>query len=218
MIREALVTTRPDQLDVLSSDGLTTGSIYHWRVKHIDNDGLSSDWNQTSFLVSSASSQWLGGDLHRLTINSNTEPSITGIPTFYFSTISSSSPNTNTYGYPYLSVAESTSQGKSNALLGLNLVNYVLPDGLAVTGSEIKLSSLSTTGSPNIGIWGLSNHNWDQQQVTWLESSSGMQWTGPGASGSNDRISLLDSAIIASTGQYSWNITSAMQDSMRDMD
>ena len=207
-----------DELDVMSSDGLTTGSVYYWRVKHVDNDGLSSDWNQTSFLISAATSQWLGGDLHKLTINSNTEPSINGIPTFYFSTISSSSPNTNTYGYPYLSVAESTSQGKSNALLGLDLVNYLLPDGLAVTGSEITLNSLSTTGSPNIGIWGLSNHDWNQEQVTWLESSSGTQWTGPGASGSNDRISLLDSAVIASTGQYTWNITSSVQDSMRDME
>ena len=38
----------------------------------------------------------------------------------------------------------------------------------------------------------------------------------PGASGSNDRISLLDSQIISNTGQYTWNITSAVQDSMRD--
>ena len=29
----------------MSSDGLTTGSVYYWRVKHVDNDGLSSDWN-----------------------------------------------------------------------------------------------------------------------------------------------------------------------------
>ena len=71
--------TSSDQLGVLNSDGLTTGSVYHWRVKHVDNDGLSSDWNQTSFLVSSATSQWLGGDLHKLTINSNTEPTANGI-------------------------------------------------------------------------------------------------------------------------------------------
>ena len=208
--------TNSDQLDVLNSDGLTTGSVYYWRVKHVDNDGLSSDWNQTSFLVSSASSQWLGGDLHKLTINSNTEPNINGIPNFSFSTISSSSPNTNTYGYPFLSVSESTSQGKSNALLSLDVINYLLPDGLAVTGSEIKLHSLSSSSSPNIGIWGLSNHDWNEQEVTWLESSSGVQWTSAGASGSGDRISLLDSEVISSSGQYTWNITSSMQDSMRD--
>ena len=78
------------------------------------------------------------------------------------------------------------------------------------------MNSLSVSGTPDIGVWELNNHQWDEQEVTWLESSDGIQWQSPGASGSNDRISLLDSQIISNTGQYTWNITSAVQDSMRD--
>ena len=50
----------------------------------------------------------VGGNLHRLVINTSIDPTLTNIPDFTFSTISSNSPNTNTYGYPYLSVAQSS--------------------------------------------------------------------------------------------------------------
>ena len=67
----------------------------------------------------------------------------------------------------------------------------------------------------------MSNHDWDQEEVTWLESSDSVAWSGPGASGSNDITNLLDSQTVADGSQpfgnsYSWNITSAAQDSMRD--
>ena len=206
-----------DQFEILGSNALSTGSIYYWRVKHIDNDGLSGTWNETSFFVSTITSQWLGGDLHRLVINSNTEPILPTIPEFSYSTITSSSPNTNSYGYPYLSVADIQS-GKSNALLGFNLINYILPNGLAVVGSELSMHSLSAGGSPNVGIWAMSEHNWNQEEVTWLESSDGVSWSGAGATGSSDRTNLLDSQVVSGANSFTWNITSAMQDSMRDVE
>ena len=140
------------------------------------------------------------GNLHRLVINTSIDPTLTNIPDFTFSTISSNSPNTNTYGYPYLSVTASPS-GKSNALLGFDLINYLLPDGVAVVESELKLAKLSASGSPNVGVWAMSNHDWDQEEVTWLESSDGVAWSGPGASGSNDITNLLDSQTVADGSQ-----------------
>ena len=40
-------------------------------------------------------------------------------------------------------------------------------------------------------------------------------WSGPGATGSSDRGGLLDSKVVNSGSKITWNITSAMQDSMR---
>ena len=111
-------------------------------------------------------------------------------------------------------------QASSNALLGFDLINYLLPDGVAVVESELKLTKLSASGSPNVGVWAMSNHDWDQEEVTWLESSTGTPWSGPGASGSNDITNLLDSQTVADGSHpfgnsCKWNITSAVQDSMR---
>jgi len=197
------------------ADSLSTGQKYYWRAKNIDNNGLQSEWNETYFIISSATSTWLGGDQHKLVIYNSLESGLVGIPDFSFSTISSSSPTTNSYGYPYLSVASLT-QGKSNSLLGLNLRNYLLPDGYAVISSNLTLNAISSSNAPNVGVWQLTNHDWDERQVTWTEYSSNNPWSGSGVSGSLDRSNLLNEQIITGSGDYTWNITSATQDSMRD--
>ncbi len=206
-----------DSYAVSGGDSLTAGDIYYWRVKHVDNDGLHGVWNQTSFFITTTTSQWLGGSLHKLVISSNTEPSILSLPDFSHGTISSSFPTNNAFGYPLISVTDSQSNGKSNGLLGLDLNNYLLPNGLAVVGSELVLNSTSIgSGNPEVGVWELTNNEWNPREVTWLESSSGVPWAGPGATGSSDRGNLLDTAVLTATGQQTWNITSAVQDSMRD--
>ena len=213
----AIAPSSSADFDILGQNSLTTGSVYHWRAKYVDNDHRSSGWNQTSFFVSSVTSQWLGGNLHKLVISSNSEGGLTGIPNFSHATISSSSPNTNTFGYPYISVTDSSSNGKSNGLLSLDINNYVLPSGLAVVGSEITMTSASVSGvAPDIGVWDMNNHDWVAREVTWLESSDNTPWASAGASGAADRANLLDSEIVSTTGQYAWNITSAVQDSMRN--
>ena len=189
--------------------------MYFWRVKHIDNDGKIGAWNESSFFITSVNSQWLGGDLYKLIINNSVDSGFDNIPNFPFSTISSNSPNANSYGYPYLSVAQS-STSISKTLLGFDSINYLLPDGLAVVESQITLSNLQVAGNPEIGVWELIQPNWDQQEVTWLESSDGVQWSGPGATGPSDRGNLLDSQMISSGAKTTWNITRAMQESMRD--
>ncbi|MEC8249681.1 MAG: DNRLRE domain-containing protein, partial [Candidatus Thermoplasmatota archaeon] len=211
----ANLPTNSDSYAVNGIDALNAGQVYHWRVKHFDNDGLNGLWNETSFFISSTTSEWLGGNLHKLIINTSIDPNIPTIPEFIFSTISSNSPNTNSYGYPYMSAADSPS-ARSNALLGINIENYLLPSGLAVVGSELKLSTIQVSGNPQVGIWSMSNHDWDQEEVTWLESSTGTPWSGPGGTGSGDRTSLLDSQVVSSGSQFAWNVTSAVQDSMRN--
>ena len=148
-------------------------------------------------------------------VNNSVDSGFDNIPNFPFSTISSNSPNANSYGYPYLSVAQS-STSISKTLLGFDSINYLLPDGLAVVESQITLSNLQVAGNPEIGVWELIQPNWDQQEVTWLESSDGVQWSGPGATGPSDRGNLLDSQMISSGAKTTWNITRAMQESMRD--
>ena len=196
------------------TDSLNKGATYYWRVKNIDNDGLHSKWNETNFFISSASSTWLGGDLHKLVIYQSLEPGNPDLPDFSYSTISSSAPTTNSYGYPYLNIA-STNSAKFNSLLGLDITNYLLPDGYAVTSSYLSLNARSHSSAPVIGVWELSNHDWDEQEVTWLESSLNTPWDGSGASGLADRTNLLDSQTISNNGIHTWNITSATQDAMR---
>ncbi|MEC8541505.1 MAG: DNRLRE domain-containing protein, partial [Candidatus Thermoplasmatota archaeon] len=188
--------------------------MYYWRVKHVDNDGREGLWNETSFFVTSVSSQWLGGDVYKLTINNSVDQGFANIPNFPFSTISSNSPNANSYGYPFLSATQS-STGESNALLGFDAVDYLLPNGMAVIESQLTLSTFQVNGLPEVGIWELTEPNWDQQEVTWLESSVGVPWSGPGATGSSDRSGLLDSQVVSPAAKTTWNITSAMQNSMR---
>ena len=199
-----------------AANQLSKGEIYHWRIKHIDSDGRIGDWNTSSFFISTLESEWLGGDMFRFTINNSLDPGANLIPGYKFSSISSNSPNTNSYGYPYMYVSDTMSLGKYNALLGLNLQSYLLPSGYAVISSNLSMTTHSSTNSPDIGVWELALDDWDDQEVTWLESSSGVQWDSPGATGTLDRVNMLSSTSVAANCCTVWNVTSAVQNSMRD--
>ena len=71
-----------------SSNQLSEGSIYHWRIKQSDGDGRLGAWNYSSFFISSLESEWIGGDNFKFTINNSLDPSISSIPgvqiQFYF--------------------------------------------------------------------------------------------------------------------------------------
>ena len=101
-----------------SSNQLSKGDIYHWRIKHIDGDGRIGDWNASSLFISTLESEWLGGDMFRFTINNSVDSNVNSIPGYKFSSISSNSPNTNSYGYPNMYVSDTMSLGKYNALFG----------------------------------------------------------------------------------------------------
>lgn len=195
-----------------TSNQLNKGQSYHWRVKLIDSDGRVGAWQYASFFISTLESEWLGGDVFRFVINNSLDPNLESVPGFRYSSISGSSPNTNSYGYPYLYVANSY-----NALLGIGLQNYQLPDSYAVISSNLNISVSSSSGSPfDVGIWELADNNWSEQEVTWLESSNGVPWNSPGASSSVDRVGLLTNFSVASNCCSQINVTSAVQNSMRD--
>ena len=197
------------------SQSLQKGKLYNWRAKSVDNDGRHGSWNYSSFFISELDSEWLGGDLFRFIINRSIEQNSAEIPNFRYSSITSSSPNTNSYGYPYMFTSKSSSIGDYNSLLGLNLANYRLPQGYAVISSNVSLDVKSISGSPEVGVWELSNHEWNEQEVTWLNYDSSNAWDSPGASGNLDRTTLLDSKVMLGNGKHTWNITSATQNSMR---
>ncbi|MFL2882145.1 MAG: DNRLRE domain-containing protein, partial [Candidatus Poseidoniaceae archaeon] len=215
-IGQTLVQSNNYNFTLGGIDSLAKGSVYYWRVKTLDNDGRVSEWNNSHFFISTIDSEWLGGDNFRFVINSSLEPNSDEIPNFTFSSITSNSPNTNTYGYPYLISSNLPSQGTTKSLLGLDLENYMLPQGYAVISSNLTLVSSAITGSPEIGVWELENHDWNEQEVTWMDYSENKPWDSPGASGTNDRVALIDSQIISTTGSSTWNITSSVQSSMRE--
>ena len=115
-----------------------------------------------------------GGDLFRFVINNSIDSNVDAIPGFKFSSIGSNSPSANSYGYPYLYVADTASGGKYNALLGLELSSYSLPTGYAVISSNLSMTTHSKSGATiDIGVWELLVDDWNEQEVTWLEYSSG---------------------------------------------
>ena len=76
-------------------------------------------------------------------------------------------------------------------------------------------TSSSSGGSIDVGVWELLVDDWNEQEVTWLESSSGIPWN-PGASGTQDRVNLLSTSSVVANCCTVWNVTSAVQNSMRD--
>ena len=198
------------------SNQLSKGEIYHWRIKQIDGDGRIGDWNASSFFISTLESEWLGGDIFRFVINNSLDSNAESIPGFKFSSITSNSPNSNSYGYPYIYVSDTMSLGTYNAVLGLNLQSYFLPSGYAVISSNLSMTTQSSTNSPNVGVWELAVDDWNEQEVTWMESSNGDPWDSPGATGVLDRVNLLSNSSVSSNCCTVWNVTSAVQNSMRD--
>ncbi|DAC53108.1 MAG TPA: DNRLRE domain-containing protein, partial [Candidatus Poseidoniaceae archaeon] len=199
-----------------SSNQLSKGDIYHWRIKQVDGDGRIGDWNASSLFISTLESEWLGGNMFRFILNNSVDSNVNSIPGFKFSSIASNSPTTNSYGYSNIFIADTMSLGKYNALLGLNLQSYLLPQGYAVISSNLTMTTVSSTNSPNVGVWELVSDDWNEQEVTWIESSSGIQWDSPGATGTLDRVNLLSNSSVASNCCTVWNVTSSVQNSMRD--
>ena len=93
----------------------------------------------------------------------------------------SNSPSANSYGYPYLYVADTASGGKFNALLGLGLKSYSLPTGYAVISSNISMTTqfIVWRESIDVGVWELLVDDWNEQEVTWLESFIWESWEFP---------------------------------------
>ncbi|MBT5736138.1 MAG: DNRLRE domain-containing protein, partial [Euryarchaeota archaeon] len=186
---------------------LDTGKMYFWRMSNFDSDNRLSDWVYSSFLVSSLSSNWLGGDRYEMSLELGTESQEQFYPNCYESSISSTFTSFNNYGSSTIIVSDDQTQGIATSLLQCDVSNYLLPSGYAIESSQIELQLSSYSNPAEIGVWEGIEHNWSAKDVTWNNYG--------GAQGQ-----LLDTQAITNSALQgdivAWNVTSATQRSMRD--
>ena len=199
---------------------LELGKMYFWRMANFDSDNRLSEWQYSSFLVSSLSSTWLGGDRYEMTLEFGTETLEDSVPNCREATISSGFPNFNSLGSPSIRVINDQIQGIGTSLLQCDVSNYLLPNGYAIESSHIDLELDTTSNAASIGAWEGFQHDWTGAGVNWNNYDGVNHWDAPGASG-NEKGPLLDSVTIPSTVTagntlFTWNVTSATQKSMRN--
>ena len=199
---------------------LDTGNMYHWRMINYDNDNRFGSYAESSFLVSSLSSTWLGGDNYQMTLSQGIESGEEIIPSCQDSSLLSYAPNFNDFGSPYIQIQDDPTIGQIVGIFQCDLTNYVLPQGYAVTSSSLELTLDSLTNPGDVGLWEGNNHNWSGSEVTWNSYDGDNSWDIPGVGGS-DRGQLLDVQNIPNTAlqgdKFTWNITSATQFALREM-
>ena len=206
--------------DFGSNTPLDEGNLYHWRMINYDNDGRAGTYSESSFLVSSLTSTWLGGDNYKMTLSNGIESDESFIPACQDSSLVSYSPDFNDFGSPFIQIQDDSSIGQMVSIFQCDLTNYILPQGYAVTSSSIELTLESLTNPGDIGLWEGNNHDWSASKATWNSYDGDNSWSVPGVQGS-DRGQLLDTQSVSSTAQqgdkFSWNITSATQFALREM-
>ena len=226
--RVAYVDTRVDS-DFLPSDGdfsftgagsLEAGHMYNWRMLHIDSDGRHGDWTYSTFLISNMNSTWLGGDRYEFRLKQGNASSDGLHPACADTYIDSGMPSSNYGQETELQVSYNTIPSETTILLGCDLSSTFLPNGYAVESAnlEVYLSDFPF-GSPVVGAWESTQHNWTEDGATWATYDGSNTWGTVGAKGS-ERSSLLDSVTIGSgftsSSSVTWNVTLAMQNAMRD--
>ena len=199
---------------------LDKGKLYHWRMVNYDNDFRFGAFSESSFLVSSLNSTWLGGDNYQMTLSLGSESNEESIPNCQDSSLVSYAPNFNDFGSPYIQVQDDSSIGQIVSTFQCDLSNYVLPQGYSVISSSLEFTLHSMTNSGDVGLWEGNNHNWSASKSTWNSYDGDNSWAIPGVEGA-DRGQLLDVQNIPNTAQqgdtYSWNVTSATQSALREM-
>ena len=213
------IQSNAGQFSIPHNMPLDVGKMYFWRMANFDNDYRLSEWTYSSFLVSSLTSNWLGGDRYEMTLEYGSELLEESIPNCHETTISSTFPNLNDYGSPRMRVINDPILGTGTSLLQCDVSNYLLPSGYAIESSQIELRLDSNTNPAEIGVWEGFQHDWSETGVTWNTYDGTNLWNSSGASGA-EKGQLLDSQMITSSATQGdivvWNITSATQRSMRD--
>jgi len=206
--------------DFGSNTPLNKGNMYHWRMINYDNDDRFGTYSESSFLVSSLTSNWLGGDNYQMTLSTGIESNEEMIPNCQDSSLLSYAPDFNDFGSPFIQIQDDPSIGQIVAIFQCDLTNYILPQGYAVTSSSLELTLESSTNSGDVGLWEGNNHNWSASKSTWNSYDGDNSWSVPGVEGA-DRGQLLDTQNIPNTAQqgdtFTWNITSATQFGLREM-
>ena len=195
--------------DVPSTWGVDYGEDYYWRVRWVD-DGDWGDFDSTrGFFVSSINSTWVSNNTWEFRLRHSNASNTIDEPYCGDTYIDSLGPNSNN-DQGELSITSS-----QYTLFGCNTQSHNLPSGLAVVDAELRMKTSFVTGTVDASAYGLNNHLWKEDEATWENYNANGNWSIFGAGG-NDRGQLLDSETISSSSNWiTWNVTTAVQNSMR---
>ena len=194
--------------------GLGIGDHIWWRISFIE-DGDRSYWSDSMMYVPNLNSTYLSGNDHQIRLadgNASASSSqLNAVPecedTYLDSTSTS---NNNDDSYLVISSNEV-------ALFKCDMAGLILPDGMAIKSAVLRTYAWQFTTFSNVPINVYSGtSDWNETGATWDTRDGTRSWASSGASGT-DRISLLDSQTISTTGDdwFEWNITSAAQSANR---
>ncbi len=212
-----LISQNTNSLNLTGSNTLELGTFYHWRMINYNTESRFGEWDTSSFLVSSLTSSWLGGNEYQMSLEFGTESNEEGRPLCRDSTLFNNQ-NSNNFGSNTIDILD-TSFSQTTAVFQCDIRNYMLPSGFAVISSSIALNLESSLEETNVGVWEGNIHNWTDTGVNWFTYDGVNNWPVSGVQGSS-RGQLLDTQVITSSAiqgdEFVWNITSATQYALRD--
>jgi len=203
------INTSAGTFTVPSSWGVDYGEDYYWRVRWVE-DGDWGDYDTTrGFFASTINSTWVSNNTWEIRVRHSNASNSMAVPYCGDTYIDSLGPNTNN------DAGELSITNSQYSLVGCDIRSHILPPGLAVTDVELRLKASYVSGSVSASVYEMINHRWKEDEATWENYDNNNNWTGFGASGP-DRGQLLDSSTISqSTNWATWNVTVAIQNSMR---
>jgi hypothetical protein len=194
--------------------GLEWGQMYDWRMMMVEDDE-QGPWVLSEFLISEINSTSLGGGEHELRYSHGNATPQSGwqLPHCGDLTLESGSSSTNLDGQ------DITVSNSQVILIGCQLDNHQLPDGLAVVSATLRVKTHQYSGLSSlpvgITVHESAVHDWDESAATWNTTDGTTPWNVAGASGS-DRIQALESQDVEYDDTwYEWNVTGAVQNAMR---
>ncbi|MEE2747500.1 MAG: DNRLRE domain-containing protein, partial [Candidatus Thermoplasmatota archaeon] len=188
---------------------------YDWRLSMIEDDE-QSPWMVTGLLVSEINSTSLGDGEHELRYRhgNGTSQSLDEMP--YCGDLTLEGGGASGMN---LDGQDLTTSNNQVVLVGCDLSNHVMPDGLAIVSATMRLRTLQNSGIGGFAIpmtmYESNEHDWEEGDATWNTTDGTTPWNAPGASGS-ERVQSLDTTDIdADSTWYEWNVTAAVQSAMR---
>ena len=227
-LRTMVVDTRVDNefsasdstLVLSGSDALDVGNMYFWRMATVDSNGHYGQWVQSSFLISSLESTYLGGDRYEFRLKHGNGSTDNQYPACEDTYLDSGNTNANFGSDSEMTVDYNTIGTELTSLFGCNLVSNLLPNGYAVESAQLSFAlTQDPYNSPQVGVWESRQNNWSEDDATWASLDGTNSWDTAGAKGV-ERASLLDSVSIgtsyAEDDRVEWNVTLAVQNAMRE--
>ena len=203
------VDTANGTFTVPASWGVDYGEDYYWRVRWVEDDDWGDYDTARGFFASTVNSTWVSNNTWEIRLRHSNASNSMATPFCADTYIDSLGPGASNNG------GELSITSSQYSLVGCDIRSHTLPPGLAVIDAELLLEASYVSGSLSASVYEMMNHRWEESSATWENYDTNNNWTGVGASGS-DRGQLLDSTTIDTlTSTASWNVTIAVQNSMR---